>query len=465
MSGLTAAFQLRRLAEAAGAPVDVRVLEAAERHGGKVLSVEDSGFLVEGGPNGFLDSRQPVLDLVEHLGLTDRLVRADEASAKRFVWHRGELHPVPSSPGAMIKSRLLSWRGKLRLVGERFAGGPPPPGDETVAEFGRRRIGAEATARLLDPFVTGIYAGDIETTSMAAAFPRMVALEREHGSLMRALGRLRRERRRAGVAQGTGPAGPGGTLTSFPGGMREMTDALAAALGAGAVIRGARVGTVERGADDAAPYRVRLESGEELEADAVVSAAPAHAASGFLGGLGNTGLVDALRAIPYAPAAVVGLGYRRADMPHPVDGFGFLVPKADAGNVLGMTWDHAMFPGRRAPEGHVLLRSVVGGARSPELVALDDQALVGAVREEVARVAGAQAPPRLARVVRWERAIPQYVVGHLGRVEAVEAACAALPGLFVGGNALRGVSLADCAADALRIAEAVLDALQAPTGS
>jgi len=461
VSGLAAALHIDRLARSAGRPAEVLVLERDARAGGKVLTLAEDGFVVEGGPNGFLDSRQAALDLAEEVGLTGRLLRAADASARRFVWHDGELHPVPSSPPALLRSRLLSWRGKLRLLGEVFCKPPPDGVDETMAEFGRRHIGAEATARLLDPFLTGVFAGDIERTSIAAAFPRIVAVERDHGSLIRGMVHKQRERLRgAGEAGGGGPGGPAGTLTSFPGGMRELTERLESLLPDGALRLGEAVAAVQRGPTGAGGFDLATGSGATLHADRVVLATPAHRTAAVLAPLGDDALVSALSAIPYAPAAVVALGYRRATVAHPLDGFGFLVPRTEGRKVLGMLWSHAVFPGRRAPDDHVLLRAIVGGTRSPELLDLDDAALISTVRAEVDAFAGERGEPVLAKVVRWARAIPQYVTGHLERVAAVESACRQNQGLFVGGNALRGVSLAECAADARSLAEEVVGTLR-----
>ncbi len=459
ISGLSFAFELQRLAKGAGRALDLTVLERGARAGGKIQSEQAEGFLLEAGPNGYLDSRTAVVDLVQRLGLGERTLAADEASARRFVILGGRLREIPSSPRGLLRSDLLTWGGKLRLLGEPWAPGPPPDFDESVAEFGRRRLGGQATARLLDPFVTGIYAGDIERTSVAAAFPRIAALERDHGGLVRGMIQRRRQAKAAGEAgPGGGPGGPGGALTSFPGGMAEVPTALVEALGEGVVRTGAEAVAVEA---QGQRFTVRMSGGEAFGADVVVCMTPAHVARSLLSGLGDDRLVEALAGIMYAPVAVVGLGYRLADLERPPDGFGYLTPRTEDRRVLGMLWSHCIFPGRRAPEGHGLLRCIVGGVRSPEMVGLGDDDLVAQVRSEVADVLGERPDraPTFVRVARWAQGIPQYERGHLDRVQAVDAACARSPGLYVGGNGLKGVSFDACCAEGLRLAQEVLASL------
>ncbi len=363
-------------------------------------------------------------------------------------------------------------------------------------------MGAQATARLLDPFLTGIYAGDVERTSVAAAFPRIVALEREYGGLVKGMiGRRRAaadgaadgaeaalaEAAKAGVASGgpamagagdvedagdpatagggerAGPAGPGGTLTSFQGGMRELTGRLVEVLGDGVVRTG--VDAVEVRVAGPRRFVVRLGGGEEIAADSVVLALPTHTSAALLAGATADGAIAAglraLRGVAYAPVGVVGLGYRIKDLVRPPDGFGYLTPGSEGRRVLGMLWSHCIFPGVRAPEGHALMRCIVGGVRSPEVMQLGDDDLVEHVRQEVREAVGEVegTGPVFSRVVRWNRGIPQYERGHLARVAAVDALGQEIPGLYVGGNGLRGVSLADCCSEGVRLAEAVLRGL------
>jgi protoporphyrinogen/coproporphyrinogen III oxidase len=450
ISGLATAFRIRRAFEADGLALDLQVLEAAPEVGGTVATHVEDGFRIEAGPNGFLDGKPGTLNLVRDTGLEERLLPADHAAKKRFLYVGGRLEPLPGSPGAFLKSRVLPFGARLRVFLEPVR--PRGPEDETVAEFGRRRLGKSAVDRLLDPMVSGIFGGDVEALSVAAAFPAVKALEREHGSLVRGMMARRRARRRAGAPGGAGgPSGPAGHLHSLKGGMGELTQALARHLG-NAVRTGVAVTSVR--ARFGGGFTIHLDGGETLEADVVVSAAPAYAAATYLGDFAT--IAKELSAIPYASLSVVAVGLRETDLPRPLDGFGFLVPSGEGESILGCLFSSSIYPGHRAPPGHVLIRTMVGGARRPDLAMLPEDALVEVVRAAHRKILGIDwERPALLRISRYPRAIPQYPVGHLERVARIEAACLRQPGLFVTGNHQRGVGLNDCAADAERVAEAV----------
>ena len=452
ISGLATAYRLREGARERGRDLALTILEAGPQPGGTVGTSSDGGFRVESGPNGFLDAKPETLRLCRDLGLDDELLRSSDAARRRFLLRGDRLEELPTSPPAFLRSPVLSRRGRLRVLAEPWIRPRPPDGaEETVADFGRRRLGAEAVDGLLDPMVSGVYAGDPARLSLDACFPRIAELERDHGSLIRAQIALRRERRAAGEAAG-GPSGPGGTLTSLAPGLVSLVDALARTLGEG-IHTGTEVRSVEAGPGGS--HRVRVEGGEDLEADLVVLACPAHAAARILA-LRSPDPASALEAIAYAPAAVIGLGFDREAVRHPLEGFGFLVPGRENRKILGTLWTSSIYPGHRAPEGAVLLRSIVGGARRPEMMELDDAELVAAVRGELRSILGIDADPVHTRVVRWPRAIPQYEIGHRERVARAEGA---LPGgIRLTGNAYRGVALNDCTREAERIAAEILDA-------
>ncbi len=453
ISGLAVAHHALDAARRLGLPLAVTVLEAAGRPGGRMWTDREDGFVVEHGPNGFLDSKPDALELAGRLNASDRLLRASPLARKRFICRRGRLRRLPESPPTFLASRLLSLRGKVRVLCEPFAP-PPPDGDETLAAFARRRLGPEALHFLIDPMVSGVFAGDPERLSLRAAFPRIAELEREHGGLFKALWRLRRTARRT---PGSGPAGPGGTLTSFRGGVRTLVETLAAALG-DAVVLGAPVRRVER---TASGYRVLAGTPERaVPASAVVLACPAYEAARMCEDLAPS-LAEDLAAIPYAPVTVVATAYARADVPHPLDGFGFLVPGREGRPVLGTLWDSSVF-GDRAPEGRVLLRTMVGGARRPDLAALPDRDLLEAVRAQLRDFLGVRADPVRVWVYRHDRGIPQYEVGHGERLARIADALRDLPGLFLCHNAYRGIALNDCAREARATAEAAVRFLTPP---
>jgi len=424
---------------------EVVVLESGDRPGGNLRSERRDGYLVEWGPNGFLDSVPETLELARDLGLGPRLVQADPRAAKRFVFRNGRLHPLPGGPGAFLRSPLLSWPGKLRILCEPMARRRPRGVDETIHAFAARRIGREAAAVLIDPMVSGIFGGDARQLSLRACFPKMWQMETDHGGLFRALLSKRRSARRGG------PVGaPAGRLTSFEGGVEELVTALHTRLG-GAVRTGSAVRSLRR---EGGGYRLELAGHASLEAEAVVLASPARTSAAIVDPL-DAELALELRAIPSAPIAVVALGYDAAGLGHALDGFGFLVPRGEGPRFLGVLWDSSLYP-QRAPEGRVLLRAMVGGAHDPAAVELDDATLLGRVREDLHATMGITADPAMVRIVRHHVGIPQYTVGHLERLARIEAHLGRLPGVHVAGNGYHGVAINNCAAEAGPLAERIL---------
>jgi len=432
ISGLSLAFELR----SRGAPVVL--LEASPRVGGTIRSSAEQGFLTEAGPNGFLDKEPATRALAASLGLTDQMRKADPAAKRRFIFTRGALREVPSSPGGFLKSDILPLGARLRVAGELFSRRARDPENETLATFARRHLGSTATSVLVDAMQAGIFAGDPEKLSLAAVFPKMREMERDHRSLILAMIRLQRQRK--GTAVATETAGPAGTLCSFEGGLETLTRALAAKLGA-AVRLNTEVRSIARSGRE---WQLQISSAgrpETVAAEQLVLAVPSYLAARLLQPI-DRALASELEGIDYAPICVVHLGYPRAEPAVP-DGFGFLVPAQERLNILGAIFVSSVFPwrteGRRS-----LLTCMVGGARQPELFGLEEAELVGSVRRDLERVLGLATAPSFQQVARWPRGIPQYNVGHLARVRRIEEAVSRLPGLTVTGNAYRGVGLNDC---------------------
>lgn len=447
VAGLAVAFEIREKTGRERTDVEVVCLEAGEVPGGNVRTHREDGWICEWGPNGFLDNSPPTLDLVHRLGLDARLLPSDGRAAKRFIVRDGALRRLPAGALTFLTSDVLSWPGKLRVLTEPLRAGKRDLADESVSAFATRRIGSEAASVLVDAMVTGIYAGDPATLSLGATFPKMQRMELEHGTLTRAM----LAKRRSGT--GGGPAGPGGRLTSFRSGFQELPDALAERLGP-ALRRGSQVVRVDpmgvRG------FRVHLQSGGPIDAHAVVLACPSWTAAPMVEAA-DPELGAVLSAIPSASLAVVHLGFRAADLPSPLDGFGYLIPHGEGKRLLGCLWASSIFPGR-APEGHVLLTCMVGGARDPAAMELDDAGLVAAVRRDLADVQGIAAAPSFVKIFRHRHGIPQYVLGHPGRLEAIERRLARFPGLYVCGNSYRGIAVNACVAEAPAIADRALAA-------
>lgn len=432
-SGLAAALELKR------SGLEPVVFEAAPHVGGTIRSVVDGGYLCETGPSSLLDREPALAALLSSLGLGPRVVAAAPAAKRRCLLASGRLVPLPMSPPAFVASPLLPPAAKLRVLAEPLVP-RGPGGEETVAAFMRRRFGPEVARTVADAFVAGVFAGDSERLSMRSAFPRLVELERAHGSVLRGL--LWEMRRWKKERRGTGQ------LISFDGGLQILVDAMARELGE-AVQLASPVESVFRDGDG-----VRLVLGgrhgrRELRAQAAVVALPAPGAAAVLRAAAP-GASGVLETIPYAPVAVVHLGYRAAEAGRSSDAFGYLAPKGEPSAILGCIFSSTIFPGR-APKGHALLTAFVGGMRDPERVRQPETQLAGVAAEELSRVLGAGAPV-FRRVVRHERAIPQYEVGHGARLAALDAVLAGVPGVFLAGNAYRGVGVADCAREAPQVA-------------
>jgi oxygen-dependent protoporphyrinogen oxidase len=455
ISGLSTAWLLRAKAQAAGKELDITLLEKETRVGGKIRSIHEEGYTCEWGPNGFLDSKPQTLDLCRAIGVEADLHRSNDNARKRFIFSGGVLHRLPEGGPSFLKSRLISWPGKLRLALEPtpFIAPAPAGVDETLADFGRRRLGKEALDKLIAPMVSGIFAGDPETMSLVSCFPRIAELEREYGGLVRAMIMLAKKKKKD-IAEGkvvSSAAGPGGVLTSFREGIQYLSDALSTSLG-DIVKPGRRVVSVEKGTGLA--YRARCDDGSEHEADLVIAASPAFAVADMLAGL-DADISGVLRQIPYSSMTVICFGYERERIAHPLDGFGYLIPKKEGCSTLGTLWDSSMFE-QRAPEGRVLLRSMMGGACFPEYIKLSDDEVVTRVRRDLQATMGITAEPSFVRVFRHEQAIPQYTVGHGKRLDALDGLLKQHPGLILTGNSYRGIGLNDCVAAAQRASDEAL---------
>ena len=458
ISGLATAFLLRNKGAEAGIELDVTLLEKEERVGGKIWSIKEEGYLCEWGPNGFLDSKPQTLDLCRDLGASERLLRSNDNARKRFIYTGGALNRLPENGPMFLKSGLISWPGKLRLAMEPFIPKRTDGTDETLASFGRRRLGEEALQKLISPMVSGIFAGNPETMSLRSCFPRIAELEDEYGSLVRAMIKLAKKKKQE-AATGkavSSAAGPGGVLTSFRGGIQELTDILAEQLGPDSIVTGQTVTALAKGGST--PWRLRTPS-VDIDADAVILASPAHATAGIVSEV-DTSMAQVLGEIPYASMTVACFGYERERIACDLNGFGYLIPKEEGMNTLGTLWDSSIFE-NRAPEGKVLLRSMLGGACFPEYINLSDAQVMERIKADLKATMGITADPSFVRIFRHPQAIPQYTVGHAKRLAALQERSSANPGLFLTGNSYRGIGLNDCAAAAGRTADEVVAHLKA----
>lgn len=430
ISGLTTAFWLAR------GGMKVAVLEASARVGGAIQTHADGPWRFEMGPNTVLESHESVTRLIQECGLEDEKVTAAPSARRRFLWKADRLHALPAGPPGFLRTPLFSARAKLRLLREPFISRPANDMEESIAQFVRRRLGPEFLDFAVGPFVSGVYAGDPERLSVRWAVQKIHALERDHGSLIR-----------GALARRKGPA-PGGAMISFRNGLEALPRRLAE-----------RIGDVRTGVT--CLRIVRMETGFRAETDAgpvearrIVLAVPADAAARLLDEA-TAGASLSFAEIPYAPVAVAALGYRREDVEHALDGFGFLVPRRQGLRILGCLFPSSIFP-QRAPEGHAALAVFVGGRTDPEIVERNNDEVLAVVEEDLRRALGVRCGPAYSLVRRWPRAIPQYELGHGRFVELAEKIERDLPGLHLGGNYLRGVSVPDCIKNATALAEEIL---------
>jgi oxygen-dependent protoporphyrinogen oxidase len=447
ISGLALARALEQRLEG----TKVQVLEAASRLGGTIQTREVAGFRIECGPNGFLGTPTGtggVMTLARSLGLAEQVLPASEAAGKnRFLFLRGRLHKLPSSLFSFLFSSVVSWRSKWAILTERFRRGTPPPGEESFAAFVRRRTNAEIADTLADAFVTGIYAGDSAQLSVQAAMPNLAAYERDHGSITRGFIADARARRKA-TPPGQQPQRR--RMWSFPRGLCTLIELLAGRLRT-SPLTGVNVRAIIPRLEGPNGYRVLGDGDEVWEADRVVLACPAYRQAEILADL-DPRLAAEVAAIPYSRVAVVAMAFGARDVAMSLDGFGYLTPGRDRRDILGVQWCSSIFPGQRTPAGTVLLRAMCGGAHRPEIVDWPDDRLVAAIRAELAVTMKITAAPIFHHIIRWDRAIPQYNVGHNGRLANINAHLARYPGLYLAGNSYQGVSMNDCVDNAEALA-------------
>jgi|PlaIllAssembly_1097288.scaffolds.fasta_scaffold03594_2 oxygen-dependent protoporphyrinogen oxidase len=436
LSGLATAFYVKR----ARPDAELVVFESNPGPGGAMHTEVIEGFRFEAGPNGFLTNKPDCLQLVQDSGAAEHLLPSSDLARKRYIY-TDRLHRMPESPPLFVKSKLLSWPQKLRMAGEVFVPARREGPEESLRDFGNRRLGAGFTSVFLDAMSAGIYGSTPDKLSVEAAFPLVVALEREYGGLFRGM-----------IAKRKKEAGPGGVLTSTRGGISTLANHLRGVIQAEWRFS-EPVQTVER-----AGARFRVTSAAGLtEVDRVVICATSYAAAGMVQPL-DAELARRLAAIAYSPIAVVGFGYRT--LPDPLDGFGLLTTSAARLPILGVLWDSSIFPDR-APPGCKCIRVLLGGQRSPELVNQDEAGLIRTARAGLEKSMGLTQDADVTFVKRWDRGIPSYAPGHIASVKAIFDRVAAIPGLYLNCNAYRGIAMNDCARNSRELAMRIAQGYQA----
>ncbi|WP_028842594.1 protoporphyrinogen oxidase [Thermodesulfovibrio yellowstonii] len=437
ISGLSLAYFLIQK----NSQLNIKIVEAEKRAGGKIITENISGFLCEGGVNGFLSNKPSTISLAKELNIEP--LRGSESSKIRYILIDGKLIRVPENPLKFFLSPLLSFSGKIRMLREYFTPPLKEDIDETVESFVSRRVGREFYEKLIDAMSTGIYAGDPSKMSMKSCFPKVYWLEKRYGGLLRGLLALKKEKKDA-------KAQPSGVLMSFKGGMSELIQSLERHLSS-RILKGKKVLSIDRKNNY---YSVHLDDGNFIKAEKVILACPAHESAEILRGL-NRELSDILKTIPYPPLSVVAFGFKKEQIGFGTSLYGFLVPFREKRKILGTLFDSSIFP-NRAPEGYVLLRSMIGGRRAPELAMLPDEKLIDTALSELKPLLNIKGDPEFIKIFRWEKAIPQYELGHEDKLNRIEQILSEFSGLYLTGNAYRGVSVNDCIENSLKLAEGIM---------
>ncbi len=444
ITGLAAAWRLQNLWPEA----QITLIERDTRLGGKIFTERQDGFVVEGGADSFLSRKPRGVGLSEELGLIDQFQGRQPEFARTYVRFAGQLHPlpegltglIPTNLDALAKSSLLTDEGRDRVAQEFNLPPSPSPEDESIASFITRRLGQEVYERLVEPLMSGIYAGDGEQLSLAATFPQLRTLELRHGSLLKGLLAGQME---AGKHSSAYPP-----FVSFAGGMGSLVNRLTEGLTRTTLLTGVGVKAIR---PNFPGYTVLLENGQTWTADALILTTPAYVTARLVADL-DAELAEAHAQIPYASSVTVSLAYAEADLPL-LDGYGYVIPRVENTDVLACTWTWRKWAGR-APQGYGLLRVYLGRYGRSDMTQLTDEALLALSRQELADTLGITAVPVRHWIYRWPHAMPQYTLGHLARLARIKTRLATLPGLFVAGAAYRGVGIPDCILLAEQAAEA-----------
>ena len=437
------------------------MLERSARCGGALETIRRDGFVVETGADSFLSEKPAAAQLARRVGLDTEIIPTREIYRKTYVVRAGRLVEIPTgfsllAPahlGPVFRSPLFSPLGKFRIAMEPFIAARTSNDDESLESFVTRRLGREVLDRIAQALAGGIYTADPKRLSMAATMPRFVEMERRHGSVVKGM----RAAENARASKSSEASGARWSLfQSFKNGMVTLPDVLVARLGA-SIRKGAEVVEISRNGD---AWRLALASGESIDADAVICAAPSYAAARIVTTIAPAA-AKMLSEISYASAATVNLTFRESDFDGPPRAFGFVVPAIEHRRIIAGSFSSFKFEGR-APAGAILARAFVGGEMSRDMMSLSDDEIVAAVRDEFRALLGVSAMPGFAEVRRWPDSMPQYEVAHLSRVAEIERAVAQIPAFAIAGAAYRGVGIPDCIRSGEDAADAIFAKLSSP---
>ncbi|MBI3583520.1 MAG: protoporphyrinogen oxidase [Nitrospinae bacterium] len=469
ISGLATAYSLEEKAKREGKSVSITLLEKKNQIGGNILTERVGDFLIEGGPDCFLSEKPWAIELCERLGMGDSLLCTNDKFRKTYILWNGHLHELPEGVILMVpteifpllKSNLISFSGKIRMGMELFIQKNKSNDDESLSQFVCRRLGQEALDKIAAPLVAGVHAEDPDTMSVKSRFPRFVQMEEEYGSLIKGMIAKRREMRRAG-SKGNKPKYT--MFMTLKDGLSEMPATIVRNLKSTEILTNREVLNIEKfltstpdtekGMVSLPNYKISLKNGEVLDADTVVVATPSYETASLLTGIDDS-ISALLNKIPYTSTATVSLAFKKENISNPMNGFGFLVPRQEKRRITGATWVSRKFS-YRSPDDSVLIRCFIGGSHNEKLVFLNDKDMIEMVKGELRDIMGITLEPLLTRIYRWERAMPQYTIGHEGRLSILDKKLSEYPGMFLTGSSYRGSGISECIKDGQITAESVL---------
>ncbi len=449
ITGLSAAYHLQKAGH------KVTLLEKSSRVGGAIQTSHIDGYLIEHGPNSLMLGDQRILDLIEDIGLTQELITANPAAKKRFIVFKSKLQPLPYSPLSAITTPLFSLRAKLRLLKEPWVPKRDPNnGTECFADFVRRRLGEEFLDNAAGPFVSGIYAGNPHSLATRYAFPRLWNLEQKYGSFIKGALKMKQERKR-GLGDPNKLAKR--EITSFTNGMQSLPDAIAAALTPGTLTTKANLHSITQD-PDSKQWKIRWDASDgnpqQQTFDHLIITTPAHKINDLPLEPDLQDSIAKLSQLSYPPVTCLLLGFKRSQIKHPLDGFGMLVSLKENLRMLGALFTSSLFP-HRAPDGHVAINVMLGGARTPENARLDDHTLEASVMDELRRLLNIEGKPQFSHITRWEKAIPQLNLGYGTILTQIEQTERDFPAIHFAGNYRGGISVGDCITSGIQLAETI----------
>ena len=462
ISGLSTAFEVHEESQRVGRNIDCTLIERSQSCGGKIQTLHDQGMIIEGGPDSFLSIKPWAVELCEKLGISDQLINTNDMNNQTFSYTRGKLRElpqglvsfIPTRIGALFSSGVISWPGIIRMGADWFI--PPrrdSNSDESLASFFSRRLGQEAFDCFIEPLVAGIYAGDGKELSIRATFPRFLELEQKHGGLIKGV----LSQRASGNRSVQKPEQKRTMFTTLRGGLGDLVSTLVkrveshgTTLALGQEVRGLQMTN-----DTPHRYKVILQNGETLEADAVVLATPAYISAKLLQPL-NQKMTEHLNEIPYSSTATISLSYRSEDLTNLVRGFGFVVPRKEGKSLIAATWSSLKWH-YRTQSGQTLIRCYVGGRGRENILSHDDAFMVDYVRKELKTIVGITNEPLYTKVYRWDRSMPQYTCGHLDRIQGIRKEVQSLQRLYLTGAAYEGIGIPDCIRDGTRVGKEVVN--------